>query len=48
MGRADIVAYLLQRGADSAIKHSKGGTVLQAAESSGNTEVVKIIKNREK
>jgi len=44
MGRADIVIYLLQRGADPAIAHSKGTTVLHAAETHGRMEVVKALK----
>jgi hypothetical protein len=42
-GNADVVKYLLQRGANPAIKNTHGKTVLQIAEAGGCTEVVDIV-----
>lgn len=46
-GRADIVAYLLRRGADPTIRHSNGQTVIQVAKNNGYSEVAKILENAE-
>jgi ankyrin repeat protein len=44
MGKTDIVAYLLFRGADPAFPSTRGRTPLQVAESNGHTSIVGLLK----
>lgn len=46
LGKADIVAYLLRRGADPTILSSKGRTPLQVAEANGDPSIISLLKQR--
>lgn len=43
-GRADVTQLLLERGADSALKDSKGRTALACARNNDHSDVVKILR----
>lgn len=45
LGKADVVRYLLERGADVASRNAKGRTAMECAERAGHDEVVGMLES---
>jgi ankyrin repeat protein len=43
LGKAELVTFLLENGADSTIKDSKGKFALELAQVHGNSEIIRLL-----